>query len=52
MSLDGAVPDETHHRDHGFEGVRNDMTGGMRFHTVAIGRKIGRTRIVYTNRFF
>ena len=36
MSLDGPVPDEAHHGDHGFERMSDDVTGSMGFHAVAV----------------
>ena len=51
MAFDHAVPDEAHHRHHGFEGMGDDVAGGVGLHALAEGGQIGRARIVNAHRF-
>ena len=51
MAFDHAVPDEAHHRHHGFEGMGDDVAGRMGFHAFAEGGQVRRARIVDAHRF-
>ena len=50
MAFDHAVPDEAHHRHHGFEGMGDDVAGGVGLHAFAEGGQVGRAGIVDAHR--